>query len=178
MRLGRPLPGQWLAALGGLGLIVSLWLSWYEITGPDLPQTFIDVDDLDTSVTAWQSFDVTDLVLFAAGAFAISLPIVALTQRTPAIPIALDSIATLVGLLAVALVVFRTLNLPGVEPPPPFDLERRIGLWVALVSALAMVAGALLSMRSEGPEQTGWQPGEESPVPARPVPDPKPDSAE
>jgi hypothetical protein len=156
----RPLVGHWLAALGGVALIASLFMDWYG--------------DDDSAASGWESFSVTDLVLLAAGLLAISLPIVGLTQRTPAIPIALDSIAALVGLMALALVIFRVLNLPGA------DLEREIGVWIALAAATGLVLGAFLGMRDEdmGPAEDRWRPGEESPVPTTPVPEPKRQSGE
>jgi hypothetical protein len=61
----------------------------------------------------------------------------------PAVPLALQSLTVLFGMLCVLLVLFRVLNLPG-------DAHgREWGLWIALAAVFGIAAGALIAMRDE-----------------------------
>ena len=127
MDLRRLRVGEWMVGACGVLLLVALFLPWYS----------------DPSSTAWESFSVLDLILVLLALVAISVPIVTATHRVPALPLALESITALFGLLAVILVVIRVLNLPG-------DLHGRdAGLWLGLVGTLGIAAGALIGMRDE-----------------------------
>jgi hypothetical protein len=74
---------------------------------------------------------------------ALATPVVTATQGVPAIPLALQSLTTLVGLLALALVLIRVANMPD------WASEREWGLWVALGATLGIVVGGLIAMRDE-----------------------------
>jgi hypothetical protein len=74
---------------------------------------------------------------------AISVPVVTATHRVPALPLALESLTALFGLLGLVLVLIRVLNLPGEAD------GREIGLWLGLVATLGICAGALVGMRDE-----------------------------
>jgi hypothetical protein len=149
MNRGRPDTGGLVAALGGLLLLVSLFLDWYTLA------TF--------TVTAWTAFEVWDLVL---AALAIGVIVSAATHlgywRGPT-----HSIGLLVlGLAALVIVASQLIN------PPPSVLHGGIGDggWLALVAAVVMTAGAAmaesrvtLSFNAGGP---GRRPG---PGPRRPA---------
>jgi hypothetical protein len=160
MELRRPLAGQWIAALGGVALLVSLFLPWYEVD--DTPAV---------TATAWESFSVTDILLFVAALIAVALPVVNSLQRTPAIPIALDALTVLVALVAFVFALIRVIS------PPADELSREFGLWLGFVSVDVVLLGAVFSLRDEGVAR-GWQPGEESSVATTPLPAPKPDAPE
>jgi hypothetical protein len=113
--------GPLLVTLGALLLLVSLFLSWF-----------------DGDVSAWEAFEVWDLVLFvlALGAIAAGLGLstqdVELTDRRllPA------------GVLAVAVIVAAQI----IDPPPAAaGLDPDTGAWLALAAALVMCAGGLLT---------------------------------
>jgi peptidoglycan/LPS O-acetylase OafA/YrhL len=113
--------GPLLVTLGALLLLVSLFLGWFE-----------------GDITAWEAFEVWDLVLFvlALGAIAAGLGLttqdVELTDRRlmPA------------GVLAVAVIVASQI----IDPPPAAaGLDPETGAWLALGAALVMCVGALLT---------------------------------
>jgi hypothetical protein len=129
MDLRRLRAGEWIAGISGLVLLVALFLPWYS-------------DDAG-SRTGWESLGALDIVLALVALSALAIPIVTAFQRVPAVPLAHQSITTLVGVLAVVLVLIRVLNMPD------WAVEREWGLWVALAATLGTVAGGLVAMRDE-----------------------------
>lgn len=125
MDLRRLRTGEWVTGASGVMLLVALFLPWYE------------------DLTAWEAFTVLDLILALLALAALSVPIVTSGHRVPALPLALQSLTALFGLLCLPLVLFRVLNLPG-------DAHgREWGLWIALAAVIGIVAGALVAMRDE-----------------------------
>lgn len=137
MDLRRLRAGEWIAGVGGLVLLVSLFLPWYSDDGG--------------SRTGWQSLGALDIVLAAVALAALAIPLVTAMQRVPAVSLAHESLTTLVGLLAVVLVLIRVLNMPD------WATEREWGLWVALVATLGIVVGGLIAMRDERLSRGGRQ---------------------
>ncbi len=127
-------PGELVGAVGGLGLLISSFLPWYSVGGE--------------SVTAWQAFSVVDVLMAAAAAASLILAVVVLARLSVSYPIAGNAIATLFGLIALALVVYRLIDPPGAGSP-----SRDVGAWLGLVSAAAVTIGGYLGMQplSAGP---------------------------
>jgi hypothetical protein len=136
MELRRLSAGDWLAGASGLVLLVSLFVPWYETDAATLGSA-------DATASAWESLAAFDILLALVAATAVALPIVTAVQRVPALAIALASTLTLVGFVGVILVLIRVLDLPGEA------FGREWGLWLALASALGIVAGACLALRAE-----------------------------
>jgi hypothetical protein len=65
------------------------------------------------------------------------------THRVPAVPLAIESLTTLFGMLGVVLVLVRVLNLPGEAD------AREVGLWLGLIATLGIAGGGLAGMRDE-----------------------------
>lgn len=104
--------GALLVAGAALLLVISLFLDWFGLA------------------TAWQAFEVLDLVLVGAAVAAVAAAFGKLDQRV------------LTGAALVVLVVVVT---QLVSPPPAGQGEdREIGAWLALVSALGLLGGAAL----------------------------------
>jgi hypothetical protein len=130
MDLRRLRSGEWIAALSGVVLLVSLFLPWYG-AGPA------------GDASGWEALAAVDIALALVAAFAVSLLLVTASQRVPAVPIALAAIVTLVGLIGVVLVLIRLANVPdGLE-------GRELGVWTGLLAAVGIVGGGCLSMRDE-----------------------------
>ncbi len=149
--------GDWIALAGGTALFISLFLPWYGIDvilagGP--PQQF--------NATAWKSFDVLDVLLMLAALVPFALAYLQATRTSPTLPSTFSMLATLAGLLAVLLIVYRLLNQPG-----PNDLVAvRWGAWVGLVSAVALAGGGWRSTRDEAMPGVPMPPIEHRPAPA------------
>jgi hypothetical protein len=127
MDLRRLRAGEWLAAISGIALLVSLFLPWY---GPD-------------SVTGWEAMTVIDVLLAFVAASGVLVAVVTATHRVPAVPVAVSALISLLGSAGVILVLIRVLDVPG------WAGGREWGLWLGLAGAVGIVAGALLAMREE-----------------------------
>ncbi len=126
----RPLDaGRLLIGLGALALLISLFLDWYGEPGSG------------SAITAWSSFELVDLLLAALAIVAIySVAEGIAPGRTPTLP---GGALWLAGPTALVLVLASIVD----EPPlvAALDPTLEAGVWIALVAALAMTIGAVLS---------------------------------
>src|SRR5687767_234251 len=147
MDLRRLRAGEWIAGISGLLLLVALFLPWYGGEAGSPPPAgwtaYGPLEDGAASLTGWQSLGALDVILALVALAALAIPVVTAAQRVPAVPLALESLTTLVGLLAVALVLIRVANMPD------WAVGREWGLWVALLATLGIVVGGLIAMRDE-----------------------------
>jgi len=163
MDLRRLRAGEWIAALGGVTLLVSLFLHWYQ--GSTL--CFAAPQDRcigPAHYTGWEAFAVVDLALALVGLFALAVWVITAIQDTPAMGIAADAMLALFGIVATLLVVIRLLDPPGLED----HVSTSAGALVGLVGALGTTVGAFLAMRDERRSR----PGEITDLTGRPAPPP------
>lgn len=159
----RSSQGQSLAALGAAGLAASLWLPWYTVQIPqaalnsavDMARQLGALGPLVTSgarmisqlgpfrLTAWQAFNTTPAVLLVAAVVGGGLALLALSDRAGNT----SQLTALVGTVAVVLVGYRIVVPPGQGS----FVHPAWAAYLALTSALVMVAGGVLS-RAEDPE--------------------------
>ena len=130
MNLGWMRPGDWLAGIAGLVLLLSLFLNWYVAPGG-------------AGRSGWEAFSVIDILLALAALFGIAVAVAAGARRTPALPVALAIFAVVAGVLATLLALLRVIDAPA----DGFALA--IGAGVGLVSAVAMTAGAFWALKDE-----------------------------
>ena len=122
VRARRLRGGELLALAGAICVIVSLFLPWYESAAGKL--------------SAWDTFGPAVALLIAAAAAALALFISALTERSPALPVAIGVWSTLLAIAAVVAAVVRVLERPQ-------DATRLCaGAWLALAGALAHARAA------------------------------------
>jgi hypothetical protein len=113
--------GPLLVTLGALLLLVSLFLSWF--TG---------------EITAWEAFEVWDLVLFVLALGAIAAGLGLTTQDVELV----DRRLLPAGVAAVAVIVASQI----LDPPPAASAsDPDTGAWLALGAALLMCVGAVLT---------------------------------
>lgn len=115
-------PGPALAAAGAALLLISLFLDWYE-----------------PGLSAWRVFEVWDLVLAALSL--VTLADAAARLELPAGHRQGDNWLLLAGGGGLVIVVAALLN----HPPAAVGRAPMIGLWLALVAALMMLAGGLVA---------------------------------
>jgi hypothetical protein len=145
--------GEWIAGTGGLALLAAMFLHWYDI----------DVRIAAVELTAWQAFDVLDIVLALLALVPLALVLTQATRRSPAIPVAFSVFTTLAGALAALLILYRIVNQPG----PNDVVDVQAGAWLGLLAALVIGAGGCRSMRVEPIPGTPLAPIEDLPEPAR-----------
>lgn len=167
MDLRRLRAGEWIAAVAGTVLVVSLFLPWYR------------AGDID--VSAFEAYAVVDVLLLAIGLLGIALLVVTATQRTAAVGVASDTLLTIVAGVVVVVAAIRAANVPG--DLEASNAERAAFLWIGLAAAAGVLVGAVIAMRDERLSKPGghtdatgvpvdWPPEIET------LPAPPPESAE
>jgi hypothetical protein len=131
MDLRRLRAGEWLLALSGAALLVSLFLDWYHAGS--------------SGVSGWEAFTVIDGILAVVAVIALAAVVLTATQPTPALSISLESLTVPFGLLAAVLALIRVLDQPDL--PPGYDLAA--GAFIGLAGAVGVFASALIAMRDE-----------------------------
>jgi heme A synthase len=126
MDLRRLRAGERILALSGVALLVSLFLPWYG-----------------ENRTGWEALALNDVILAVVALGALGAVAATLTQRAPAVAIALEAMITLTGFVAVVLVLVRTVW------PAGADDGRQWGLWLALAGAIGVAAGGWVAARDE-----------------------------
>lgn len=126
MDLRRLRASEWILAVSGTVLLVSLFLPWYR-----------------PSLTAWQALAVDDVILAVIGAAAVGVYVATTTQRVPAVAIALEATVGLLGFVAVVLVLVRVIWLPAAAD------QRDYGLWLGLAGVIGIAAGGFIGARDE-----------------------------
>ena len=124
-----PHRAEWLAALSGLGLLAISLVAWYDAADG-------------ASLSAWQAFDVTDVVIAFAGAMALVFGIAGIARPAAAFLVPASSVIAGTGFVAACLVVIRVVN-------PPADLSVEPGAWLGLLACLAIVAAGYYGMKEE-----------------------------
>jgi hypothetical protein len=163
--VNRPRPADVLAGLGGAVLLGSLWLKWYGFDADALaPKGAGVLSVLNTgtpSVSAWQAFSVTDILLALFAALAIGVPVSSILARTTAKPVAFTVLSSCGGALAVLLVLYRLIDPPGSNELVALET----GAWIGLVGAILTFVGSWLALADDS------TPGAVPPqVPIRPAP--------
>jgi len=131
------------------GLVGSLGSSFGDLTGRQVG-----------TVTAHQALKDLNIVLLVLAAIAFALALMRLANPTPSSES--RGLLASVGVVAALLIVFRMVDRPK-APDGLFAVSLSWGIWLALLSAVAIVAGALWPRRpstNKGPAPIGsWWAG-------------------
>jgi hypothetical protein len=129
-------PGELLAWLAGIVLLLSPFMSWYSISG-DLRGAL--------SVTGWNSGTIGKVVFFIGLAVLVLLSLRALgIDLPPATPVGL--VIAVLGAVATVLVVWRLISIPERFEPA---VGRSIGIWLSLLAALLLIVAGLVRSADE-----------------------------
>ena len=136
--------GEKIAGVAGVLLILIMFIfDWFAVKG--VP----DVEGLD----AWQSYGFTDILLFITALAAIALAVLAASGGEVALPVALSSIITALGIISVILVIISIISPPDYQVPftdQSLDTSTKAGVFLGLIAALAVTAGGWIAMQEEG----------------------------
>jgi hypothetical protein len=191
MDTSRVGPGEWIAAIGGLVLLIALFfLDWYSLE-PDIapveigasflaqvqPPTEIpglEIPTLDIGAWDGQGFlgTIANLIMIAAGVWAIvavALKAGAGNGEAPGDP---SRTTMALGIAATVMVLLRIIFTPGEEG---LDTSLKFGIFVALIGAVLTALGGLMSRgagRTPAPRVRATEPP--PPPPSEPPPPPPP----
>jgi membrane protein YdbS with pleckstrin-like domain len=130
--------GESIAGASGVLLLVAMLLPWYE------RETNIAGALIAESWTAWQILSVVAILLFAIAVTAVAVPLARLLREAPE-RFRDDRLLVALGVLALALVLFRLIDMPtpDIQPQPGdrVDSDRGPGLFLALLAAMGIAYG-------------------------------------
>ncbi len=166
MRLEWARSGERVAGLGGVALLVSLFLPWYATfarkiesdsghfsigsTGvPDALQKLGVEQPVAKPFTAWQQLAVLDIVLLLVALGVIGLVIATVARRSPAPTAGGSALLTALGVVAALAVLYRIVDQPGDDRL----LDLRVGALLGLLASAAIAYGGWRAMRDEGPSR-------------------------
>jgi hypothetical protein len=134
--------GELIAGVSGALLFIFLFFDWFA------------------GVSAWEAFDVVDVLLAIIGLGAVALAITQATATHVRLPFAPATALALGGYAAVAIILAFVLESDG----------RKIGLYLALLAALGLTYGGWRAMRAAGATLTGrGGPGGTTTAPTTPM---------
>ena len=140
--MGRLSQGQMVAAVGGIALLVALWLPWIGTSGPSLPSGVVPGGvDTSTSQNIWKGSSL-DIYLLITGAVALLPALMALTDSAEEFSF-VSAAALVLGTVAVILVIaFLTVDFPD-------GADRKIGAFIGLGAAILIAVGGFRAMQDE-----------------------------
>ena len=137
--------GERIAGIAGVLLLLIMFIfDWFGPKGAtDLGGT-----------NAWQSYSLTDIILFITALAAIALAAIAASGEEPAIPVALSAIVTALGVISVILVVISIISTPDYEVPGvlgggEIDTSVKVGVFLGLIASIGVTVGGWLAMQEE-----------------------------
>lgn len=135
--------GEVLAGVSAVALLVFLFaLNWLSPGG--------------LNRHGWAAIPVLRWLLLVTALMAIALTVAQATRRSPAVPVSLSVIVTVLGALSVLLVIVRLLTTSA---------GLCVGIFLGLLAAIGIAVGGFASMRRE----QGFTPGPDHPIETVPL---------
>jgi hypothetical protein len=130
--------------------LIATFLPWYGVEGFS-----------EASESGWDYFLTGIIPLLLAIVMVAQIAVTRFsTTKLPAIPLPWGQVHLIAGALIAVLLILRTIFVADVETfAGDFELERRWGLFVALIAALALAAGGFLKSKEPEPVAQGYGPG-------------------
>jgi hypothetical protein len=118
--------------MGGVVMLVALFLPWYSADGKNL--------------NAWQAMAFDDVILALTAVLAIAGAFVVGLRRLSSLSVASTSLAIMPAVIGFVVTVYRL-----VSPAPPYDVSLGVGAWLGLAATTAIAVGAWTGATDEGP---------------------------
>jgi hypothetical protein len=178
--LERPSPGEQVAGIAGLALILTMFLfAWYGVDVPGVNgfDAFDAFGDWFNIILVFAAFAGMELAVFGSG-----------SER---MPVSLSVVTTVLGGIATIILLIYIISPPGIptfgEAAPEIDLSREFGVFLGLVELVALTVGGYMCMQEEGVSfggaadrlsGPGTQQHQQPPQPHQQVPPPPPPPAQ
>lgn len=139
--MGRLSQGQMIAAVGGIALLVAMFLPWVGVSGPSLPSGLPGGVDTSTSENIWKG-STLDIYLLITGVVALLPALLAITNSAEEFSF-MSAATLLLGVVAVILVIaFLTVDFPD-------GADRKIGAFIGLGAAVVIAVGGFRAMQEQ-----------------------------
>jgi hypothetical protein len=139
----RPTPGEQVAGIAGLALILTMFLfAWYGVDVPGVNgfDAFDAFGDWFNIILVFAAFAGMELAVFGSG-----------SER---MPVSLSVVTTVLGGIATIILLIYIISPPGIptfgEAAPEIDLSREFGVFLGLVELVALTVGGYMTMQEEG----------------------------
>ena len=119
--------GERIAAVSGVALFGLMFASWLE------------------NESAWQLFDIVDVLLAVLALATVALPLAKAMGREPGSPASMSAILTRIGI--VTLTITATFLIEG------DDLDREVGIFLAVLASAGILYGAITTPALEAPRR-------------------------
>ena len=116
--------GQALVVVAAIGLIVSLFMNWYQ-----------------PGISAWTVFEIVDLLLAALAVAALTIAIGETIYPAGSLAARAPRWLPIIGIAALVLVIAALIN----HPPAAIHRSAQTGAWVGFGAAAALTIGGVLS---------------------------------
>jgi hypothetical protein len=133
--LRRLRAGEWVALAGGVLLIVSLFMPWYDTV-------LLGIESGEGVGSGFEALTVIDVLLVLVAAVAIALAVLQATQTSPTLPVGFGVLTVVTGAIGTLLTLFRLIDSPGAG-------EVSWGAWLGLVAVVALTVGGWRSIANE-----------------------------
>ncbi|MEJ7789742.1 MAG: hypothetical protein WKF29_07630 [Thermoleophilaceae bacterium] len=139
--------GEMVAAVSGLVLLIVMFFPWY--------QTEAEMAGSNSS-NAWEVFSFVDLLLLLVVLVAVGVAVAraagAMPTQLPAPP---GMIVAAAGALALLLIIFRLISIPGGDVDiDGVDFDRQIGIFLGLLAAAGITFGGFTAMNERNESAT------------------------
>ena len=139
--MARLSQGQMIAAVGGIALLVAMFLPWVGISGPSVPSGLPGGVDTSTSENVWKG-STLDIYLLITAVAAILPALMAVSGSAEEFSF-VSAATLLLGAVAVILVAaFLTVDFPD-------GADRKIGAFIGLGAAVVIAVGGFRAMQDE-----------------------------
>jgi hypothetical protein len=147
--------GEWIVGIGGVLLLATTFLDWYDVESrrPVEAMHSAGVMVAEGSLSAWEAFSVIDVLIAFLAVLAIGAAVMAAAHNTPAVSLAMASMSVWIGLFTLIALLVRAIAMPDFALDgfviPDDDVSVAAGLWLGLGACALTVAGAFASIRDE-----------------------------
>lgn len=137
--------GQLIAGISAIALFIFMFLPWFGTPGVEVPEGIALPEGTEVpgaegeNLNAWEAENPFDIYLLIVVLVALAG---VLAVGEGALPISASATTAVLGGIAALLVLYQLIDVPG-------DLDRKIGLWLGLITTAGIAVGGWLSMQEE-----------------------------
>jgi hypothetical protein len=160
--MSRLRPGEVLAALGAIALVVILFADWFALE--------IGTGREGVSTTGWASLGWLMIALLVLTALAALWLAVATVARSAAEAVMAGVVTTALAVVAVPVLLLRIVTQPDLGVGAPNDLVAvQFAAWVGLICTALIAVGGFVALRDERVDapESAYEPPEPRPAPRR-----------